>query len=336
MGDVLHAMPAVAAMRLRHPEWEIGWAIEPRWLPLLQSGEGAMPLVSQVHKVPTREWNRRPFSVATAQSVLGVRRELREARYDLCVDMQGLVRSAVVGRFAHAGEFVGFARPREAVARRLYTRRIVTPAPHVVDRACELLGAAISEQLAAACVPLPQDAAAEMWCDALLHKLSSRAEERFALLAPTAGWGAKQWPVERYGTVAAHLAAAGYVPLVNAAREHDAVADAVKEASGGCAVPVVCDVAQMLTLIRQMDVMIAGDTGPLHLAAALGRPVVGLYGPTDPRRTGPYSVRAEVIRHQSSSVDHRRHSEPEFGLAQITVEEVVEAALRVASTKGQV
>jgi heptosyltransferase-1 len=204
---------------------------------------------------------------------------------------------------------------------------VETAAPHVVDRGCELLGAAIGEELRAAAVPLPVDEAAERWCDALLEGLG--VSGRFALLAPTAGWGAKQWPVERYGAVAAALAEAGCVPLVNAAKENDGVA---------AAVPVVCSMAELVALMRRVSLMVAGDTGPLHLAAALGRPVVGLYGPTDPGRTGPYGgphcARSEVIRHESSSVDHRRHSEPEFGLAQITVEEVVEAGLRMLEAEA--
>ena len=332
MGDVLHAMPAVAAMRARHPEWVIGWAIEPRWLPLLQSGAGIMPLVNRIHQVPTRAWNQRPFSPATLHSILHVRRELRADRYDLCVDMQGLLRSAVVGRFARAHTFAGNAHPRESVARWLYSRRIETTAAHVVDRGCELLGTAIGEPFTAAPVPLPCDPSAEAWCNTLLAAL--KPERPVAVLAPTAGWGAKQWPVERYGLLAARLAAAGFLPLINAASSHDPVSAAVNQASGGQALPVVCDMAQLVALLRRAAVVIAGDTGPLHLAAALDRPVVGLYGPTDPRRTGPYATRAQVIRHESSSVDHRRHPAPEQGLSQITVNEVVEAALRVSSLAG--
>ena len=324
MGDVLHAMPAVAALRVRHPEWTIGWAIEPRWRALLQDSAGAMPLVDRIHEVPTREWNRRPFTAATARSILRVRRELRHARYNVCVDMQGLLRSAVIGQFARARIYAGPAQPREDAAKWLYGMRVRTAAAHVVDRGCELLGGALGETLAAAEVPLPLDRAAERWCETILAGV-----ERFAVLAPTAGWGAKQWPVERYGALAAALAERGIVPLVNAARENDGVAEAVRLASGGVARPIVCTIAQLIALMQRVTVVIAGDTGPLHLAAALGRPVVGLYGPTDPARTGPYGTRAEVIRHAASSVDHRRHTEPEFGLSQITVEEVVEAVERV-------
>jgi heptosyltransferase-1 len=330
MGDVLHAMPAVAAMRLRHPDWWIGWAIEPRWRSLLEGNndsKSAMPLVDRIHDVPTRDWNRRPVSLATFREILGLRRELQEERYDLCVDMQGLFRSAVVGRLAGAATFVGSARPREVPARWLYTRSIPTQAAHVIDRGCELLGSAIGEPLAAATVPLPFDDAAERWCDGVLASALPDPSQRFVVVAPTAGWGAKCWPAQKFGAVAAALAEAGYVVLVNASEDDDPIAATVVEASGGRALAVGCSLVQLIALLRRAAAMVAGDTGPLHLAAALGRPVVALFGPTDPARTGPYGSCSRVLRHASSREDHRRHSTPEAGLLQITVEEVTAAAL---------
>src|SRR5580765_2597737 len=107
MGDVVHAMPAVAALRRAHPEWEIGWVVEPRWLPLLRA-EGAgsfgrgpgMPLVDRVYLAATRDWKKRLVSRETLGAIGALRRELRGGRFDVCVDMQGSVRSAVIGRMA--------------------------------------------------------------------------------------------------------------------------------------------------------------------------------------------------------------------------------------------
>jgi heptosyltransferase-1 len=338
MGDVLHAMPAVAALRERHPDWVIGWAIEPVWRELLQaetevhdvawrfSGrDSRRPLVDHWTSVPTRDWKRRPLSLSTLRDIGWLRRELLGDRYDLCVDMQGSIRSAIVGRMAGAARFIGAAAPREAPAAWLYQQRIGLSAPHVVEQGCELLGAAVEETLRPAEVTLPVDAAAEQWCDGLL----AGAAERFALIAPTAGWGAKRWPAERYGRVAATLGRAGFRTLVNAESPEDEAGIRVVEASGGAATLVPCSVGQMIALVRRAGVVIAGDTGPLHLAAALGRPVVGLFGPTDPARNGPYGTEARVLRHSSSRVDHSRHVETEEGLMQITVEEVVEAALEL-------
>src|SRR5262249_1207237 len=147
--------------------------------------------------VPTREWKRRPFSIHTLWDIRALRRELRGDRYDLCVDMQGSIRSAAVGRMAGANRFVGSAEPREAPAAWFYKRRVRLKATHVVEQGSELLSAAVGEALRPAKVTLPVDPVAEQWCDTFL----AGSAERFVLIAPTAGWGAKRWPAERYGAV---------------------------------------------------------------------------------------------------------------------------------------
>jgi heptosyltransferase-1 len=333
MGDVLHALPAVAALRELHPEWQIDWAIEPAWGELLETRAGGpravrdarRPLVDTRISVLTRAWKRRPWTEKTMQEILALRGRLRAGRYDLCVDMQGSIRSAMVGRMAGAEDFVGTAEPREGPAAWLYRRKVRTTAQHVVEQGCELLGSAIGESLRPARVTLPVDVLAEGWCDDLLV-----GEVRpFVMMAPTAGWGAKEWPAERYGELAAALAREGFRTLVNASSAEDAVSKRVVETSHGAAVMVPCSVGQLIVLIRRAALVIAGDTGPLHLAAALERPVVGLYGPTDPLRNGPFGTRSRVLRHASSQVDHSRHPETEKGLLEITVDEVGKAALEL-------
>jgi heptosyltransferase-1 len=338
MGDVLHALPAVAALRRLHPEWFIGWVIDPRWVYLLQSscgadaatGSSARPIVDRVHTVPTQEWKHRFFRMSTAKGIAALRRELRGGKYDLCVDMQGLIRSSLVGRMSGTPQYAGRAKPREAPARWFYKTKIQTTASHVIDQGCELLGAAIGERLTAGEVALPVDPVAEVWADEFLERtLPPQLHGRFAFFAPTAGWGAKQWPRDRYGAVAVALAERGYATLVNAYRADDSVAGEVVKASLGCAVAAPSTMTQMIALERRAALVIAGDTGPLHLAAALGRPVVGLYGPTHPERTGPYGCTCRVLRHPDSMIDHSRHDNVEVGLQKITIEEVVAAALDV-------
>jgi heptosyltransferase-1 len=339
MGDVLHAMPAVSALRERHPEWFIGWAIEPKWSELLQTGadfdrmsRGAgrserMPLVDQWYQVPAKAWAKQPLAPSTFSDINATRRDLRGEQFDVCVDMQGALKSAVVGRMAGARVFAGPAEPREGLARWLYKQRVPMRSVHVVEQGCELLGAAVGETLRPAKLALPVDEEAEAWCDRLLAPIVSH-DEKFVFVAPRAGWGAKQWPAEQYGAVAAELGKAGYRTLVNEALG-DRFAEGVIAASAGAAKLVPCSVGQMIALVRRAGVVIAGDTGPLHLAAALERPVVGLFGPTDPARNGPYGTQSRVLRHGSSATDHSRHTDTEKGLMQITVGEVVEAALEL-------
>lgn len=344
MGDILHALPAVSAMRRQHPDWHIGWAIEPIWIPLLRAdsagdsaepGSPAMPLVDRIHSVPTRTWKRRPFAGETLQEIKALRREFRAEQYDLCVDLQGAIRSAVIGRMAGASDFAGPAVPHEKPANWLYGTQIDTSAIHVVEQACQCLGAAIGEPLDPTEVPLiPLDDRAEKWRDTLLTRsLPSRSNGHYAIIAPSAGWGAKQWPAERYGAVAAELARAGYAPLINATSPDDALANAVAQASEGTAMVVPCTVSQLISLTRRASLVIAGDTGPLHLAASLQRPVVALFGPTDPARNGPWGTRSRVLRHPSSRRDHSRHADTEEGLLQITIDEVNAAALELLSAE---
>lgn len=331
MGDVLHALPAVTALRTALPEATIGWAIEPRWEALLRDSAGNMPVVDTIHPAETRLWARRPLSRATVNSVVGLRAELRAARYDVCVDLQGSVRSAVIGRLAGAHAFAGAAAPREAPARWLYGRRIPVTAAHVVEQAVQLLFAAVGlapGPLAA--VSLPCDPAGESW-----WQRQPGHEKPFVLVVPQAGWGAKQWPAERFGALAQQLTGAGYRVMVNQSSTQDALADAVLSASQGAAVALATNLPQLIAATRRAALVIAGDTGPLHLAAALQRPVLALFGPTDPVRTGPYATRACVLRHASSVTDHSRHRTTEGGLLQITTESVFAAALELLRTGEQ-
>lgn len=334
MGDVLHALPAVTALRRAHPDWFIGWAIEPRWSGLLQSsssagGSGAtrgpqMPVVDRWYDANTSVWKRSGLSGQTLEDVNRLRRRLRGERFDLCVDLQGSIRSGVIGRMSGARRFVGSAAPREGPARWLYTERVQVHRLHVIEQGCALLGAAVGLTLAPESVSLPQDEGAEAWCCRLLE-----GSGPIVLLAPTAGWGAKIWPAARYGAVARALGEAGYRVLVNAAGDGDVTALEVVEESGGAAEMVSCSVEQLIALMRRVALVVAGDTGPLHLAAALGRPVVGLYGPTDPARNGPYGTQARVLRHSDSRTSHARLIEAEAGLLRIGVDEVVSAAMEM-------
>ncbi len=328
MGDVLHALPAVAALRRARPTWEIGWAVDRRWMPLLE-GDGRRPGANRLHVVPTKDWAARPVSLRTLEQIRSLRAELRAARYDMCVDMQGTIRSAVIGWMALTRQLVGYRDPREAAAGWLYGRRMDRRGRHVVEQGCALLCDALGVELVPGAVELPVNGEAERWCDELLRGLGP-----ICVLAPTAGWGAKMWPAERYGRVARELTDRGYTVLVNESGAHDVVADGVVEASGGAAVTVRSSVAEMVALLRRASLVIAGDTGPLHLAAALERPVLGLFGPTDPARNGPYGTRARVLRDPGSVTNHSRTKAADAGLLRIEVEDVVRAAMELLQADG--
>ncbi len=327
-GDILHALPAVCALRQQLPDAYLGWAVDPRWLPLLAStgaharpGSPGMPIVDRCFLADTKLWKRRGISAATVTNIVQLAREMRAQNLSTCIDMQGSLRSAILGKFSGASRLVGSATPRERPARLLYTERIHAGAQHVVAQGCELLARAFGIPLSAAPVELPLDPDAEQWAEACLP-----SHTRPILLAPTAGWGAKEWPPERFADVARELAKAGHRVLINATSPTDKTASRVVAASDGCAEPIACSLSQLIALTRRSRLVIAGDTGPLHLAAALEIPVVGLYGPTDPARTGPWRTRARVLRDPASVTDHRRHRATEPGLLNIRVSQVLDAA----------
>jgi heptosyltransferase I len=335
MGDVLHAMPAVAALRTQLPECHVGWVIEPRWAALLESDAGAaprtpaMPLVDVVHTANARGWARQPFAGATWRAMQGLRRELHAQRYDLAIDLQGAVRSALIGR-ASGAEVVGEAEPREGPAKWLFQRKVATRGVHVIEQAAEVVAEATGLKLTPELPPLPVDCAAEARVDRIVS--SSRP---VALLHPGGGWGAKRWPAARYGALAAALKAQSYAVVVNRAPGEEQLADEVVRVSRDTAFAVTMDMAELIAMTRRSALVIGGDTGPLHLACALRKPVVGIYGPTDPARNGPWGVPFRVLRHPESRRDHARRSEPEAGLLTIGFDEVLAAVRDLRSAAVQ-
>ena len=154
----------------------------------------------------------------------------------------------------------------------------------------------------------------------------SEQGHRFAILSPGAGWGAKQWPAERYGELAQRLAELGLESLVNFGPGEDELANAVVGAGAGKAKKVSRPLGSLMKLMRNAALLVGGDTGPVHLAAAVGTPVVALFGPTDPARNGPLGSPSVVLRSPLSGTSHKRRTEFDPGLLSITVEQVLAAA----------
>ena len=331
MGDILHALPAVTALRRAHPSWVIDWLVEPAWRHLLTAEDGkpaeplgpSQPLVNELYLASVKAWGRAPLSVKTHREIKQLRGRLRQGRYDVVVDFQGAVRSAFLGRLAGARRLIGESDPREWAARWLFTERVATTGVHVIEQDMELAAAVAGDALEHVPPALPVDTQAEGWCDRLLAPLGSQP---LALLNPGAGWGSKRWPPERYAAVTSGLAANGFRVLVNAAPGEEAIAETIAAQSNQAGIPVRCSLPELTALTRRVALAIGGDTGPMHLACALGRPVVGIYGPTDPARNGPYGTRFRVLRSPTSVRNHARLEQPEAGLLTISPEDVLHAA----------
>lgn len=327
MGDILHTLPAAVALRRAYPEALLGWIVEERWaellctLPYPRSGARSpqRPLVDRLHTVDTKAWRKSLLSTQAWERIGATLSELRAPHYDVAVDFQGGIRSALIARWSGAPIVFGSAHPRENVASMFYSRQVQTSGPHIVEQNLSMAEAVAHQSLPLPGVELPHEAAAE-------REMAEKQPAEFAILNPGAGWGAKQWPSDRYGEVARQMAQNGLRCLVNFGPGEEGLALAVRESSGGIAQPVSCSITQLIALTRRAQLFVGGDTGPMHLAAALKIPVVAIFGPTDPARNGPFGTAAIVLRSRSSVTSHGRRAEPDPGLMQVSVEQVVAAA----------
>lgn len=335
LGDVVHAMPAVAGLRRALPDARIDWLVDERRRELIEM----VPVVDRRIVAPR---------TGRLSGIPHVVRTLRAARYDAAIDFQGLMKSALLARLSGARRVIGFDRRhlRERAARWWYTETPPVGEPtHVIEKNLALAaGLGVETRPLEArpfefpIAPRPSDAVARARAAA-----GCGAGEPFALVSPGAAWPSKRWAPDRFGALADRLRRAhGLSSVVLWGPEERALAERVSAASADAAAPAPpTTIADVVALARAAAVVVAGDTGPLHVAAAVGAPVVGVYGPSDPRRNGPWSPRDVVVsrrdrcqcrrrrgRAGASGVVVRRCAHAPSCMASIPVEEVARAVAR--------
>jgi heptosyltransferase I len=330
MGDVIHTLAAVCSLRTALPNMNIGWIIEDRWSELLCAPGATLsgprspqrPVVDSVHVVDTKRWRKSMLSRQTKREARQTLREVRDQHYEVVADFQGALKSAVVARMSQAHAIFGSAHPREWPARIFYQHRVETSGAHVIEQCLSLAEAVAGTPLPPSVATFPRDERAE----ASIAKKISGLSENLVIINPGAGWGSKQWPAARYGEVARALSLSGLLPLINFGPNEHELAYEVHTTSNGVAQPISCSISELIALTRRARLFIGGDTGPLHLAAALQVPVVAIFGPTDPARNGPYRAKSVVLRNPVSktSLSHTRAPDP--GLLAISAAAVVSAA----------
>jgi heptosyltransferase-1 len=339
MGDVIHGLPAIAALRRAKPDLQIGWLIEERWAELLCSCAAERmtprsqlkPLAAWVHVANFSTWRHALSSADTWREVRSCLHEVRAMRYPLTLDLQGTIRSALAARAAGSSIRLGFSEPREAPASMLYTRVIEPSGAHVIEQALSLASSVAGENLEYMLPPFPLDPAHEAWAADFIAKLDGRP---VAILNPGTGWGAKRWPTQSYGAVAQGLADRGLAVLINHGPGEEQLAETVRQSSSGMAVPMKCSVGELISLMRRACLFIGGDTGPMHLAAALRVPVVALFGPTRPERNGPFATPCVVLRSPDSVYNTSHTDRSDAGLASIQPQAVIEAADQLLGGHG--
>jgi heptosyltransferase-1 len=323
LGDIVHTFPAVAGLRESFPKSEIVWITHPRWKFLVESSS----LAFQVRTVESRSWS----------SVREVINQLRQTKWTASIDYQGLWKSALLPFVSGLKRRIGFSSTtiREFGVPLLYTDRVHCTAKHIADQNGELsLKAGARNGVAPFSLQVP---GAE---EAIVEQTLRDANiDRYIVLSPGGGWRSKCWPPERFGALCGKIRSElGLRCIVNYGPGENELAAAVRAACGG-ADPLLYDgeLGPLMEFLRRALCIVGGDTGPLHLAIALGIPAVALFGPTDPARNGPYrqadpatgrTAEDIVLRAPGVSTTHRRDDQPHASLLAIGVDEVFDAVRR--------
>jgi lipopolysaccharide heptosyltransferase I len=277
LGDLVHTLPSVAAIRRTHPGAEIDWLVDAVHREFLS----LVPVLSSVVAL----------DAPTPAGWLKVLGRLRARGYDAALDFQGLLKSAALTRFSGAARPIGFDRRslREPAAAPFYRERVaIEPGIHVIQKNLKL-AAAVGSSADSVDFPIANTVsrAAEM--------MQAAAPAGFVLINPGAAWPNKRWPADRFGRLARWVADQHGVRsvVVWGPAERELANDVVRHSSGAATAAPPTRLADLVALARAARLMVSGDTGPTHIAAAVGTPIVALFGPTDADRNGPW--RAEDV-----------------------------------------
>jgi heptosyltransferase-1 len=323
LGDIVHTFPAVAGLRETFSNAEIVWLMHPRWKPLVESS-----------KLATEIWETETRSYPSVREIIG---RIRKTHFTTAIDYQGLWKSAALPFFGGVSRRIGFSSQtiREFGVPLLYTDRVRSAQIHIADQNGELSQRAGARN-GAAPVALAVSSIQEAF---VLQLLRGFAIERYVVLSPAGGWRSKCWPVDRYGALCQKIRAIlGLRCVLNYGPGEDDLIPTLKAASGK-ADPIAYNgsLDQLMALLRNAICIVGGDTGPLHLAVALGTPAVAVFGPTDPARNGPYRLENRsgnaspidiVLRSANAVTTYKRGGEAAPSILEIDVDTVFEAVRR--------
>lgn len=292
LGDVLHTLPAMLALRRDHPAARIDWVVE-------QAGSQLLHHVTEISNlivVDTRRWRREWPARRTASEILSTLRTLRQPHYDAAIDFQGLLKSSVLAYASQARRRLGFHSDhlREVASQWFYNEAIEPHSEHVIEKNLEVVRPLLEGPLS---VRFPKRFWSEEESEHILQWLQLNRLERFVLINPAAGWETKAWPAIYYGQLAGLLHREGLPFVFTGGPGDEPLLEAIRSSmAAGVWKGMVTSLGELAALTARASVFVGGDTGPTHLAAALGKPVVAVYGPTMEARNGPYCIHKRVFR----------------------------------------
>ncbi|MGE5608874.1 MAG: lipopolysaccharide heptosyltransferase I [Bacillota bacterium] len=285
LGDIVHALPVFNLLRRRFPQAHITWLVAPYCAGLLKGLEG----LDEIMLFDRRRLGAAWWNPKALLELLQLHRELRRRQFDLVIDLQGLFRSGWMAWQSGAPIRIGFANARE-LAWIFYTHRvpIETMEQHAVDRYLKI-AAALGCDSGPTEFRFPTTEADRQAVGKLLPR-----GERIAVLMPGANWITKRWPAERFAALVELLKERfGLRSVIAGGKDAAEVAGRIP---GAIDLTNKTTIPQLVALLERADLVVANDSGPMHIAAALGRPLVTLFGPTNPVRTGPYARPEAVVR----------------------------------------
>jgi lipopolysaccharide heptosyltransferase I len=293
LGDIIHALPVLHGLRQRFPQAHISWLVNNAYIPLLNGH----PDLNEVIGFDRQALRTLRGCLGMSRSLWRYAGDLRRRRFDLAIDLQGLMRSALLTRATTAAVRLGFQPAREG-AGFLYNHRIPAPAleEHAVERNYRVAGVLGFED-----VPikfhLPVQQAAQSRLNARLTDLGISLDERYLLVLPGSRWETKNWWPQRFASTIDHLAGQQAVLSGGLGERQlcEDIASRCKTTPQSLAGETTIE--EMVALIAGATAVLCNDSGPLHIATALGVPAVAIFGPTSPDRTGPYGPSAKVLRH---------------------------------------
>ena len=328
IGDIVHTLPALAALRSAQPQAEISWVVERRSAEILRDN----PLLDRLIEVDTKALRRGLMSGETLRAPRQQLRRLRASAFDVALDFQGLLKSASIARLSGARRVFGYSRAglREPASALFLSKTVAVPKKtHVIRKSLLLLQGALGIP-APETLSFPIRVAAEDEAEA--QAAATSAGGKYAILNPGGGWPTKLWSAERFGKLADALwSNYGISSLVTYGPGELELAESVRRSSvSGKAQPVNLSLKGFYSLARGARVYVGGDTGPTHIAVAAGAPIVGLFGPTEWWRNG--SPRPEDICVERNDIDCRvdchRRSCSKWICMDIEVGRVMEAVER--------
>jgi len=334
IGDIVHTLPALAALRTALPEAEISWVAERSSSEILKDN----PILDRLIEVDTKALRRGLMSGETLRAPRQQLRRLRASAFDVALDFQGLIKSASIARLSGARRVFGYSRAglREPVSGIFLSKRIaVPPRTHVIRKALLLLegalGVQVSDELTFP-IGLTNSATVEA------ERAAADTGGKYAILNPGGGWPTKLWSAERFGALADRLwSNYGIRSLVTHGPNEAELAETVRRSSESeSAIPVSVSLKGFYALAKRARVYVGGDTGPTHIAVAAGAPIVGLFGPTEWWRNGsPNPADICVERNDiDCRVDCHRRACSKWICMDISVERVFEAVSRRMETNG--